>query len=207
MGESDMSGAEKDGYVKQWDGLTPPYRTIVADPPWAYRTTTGVTVRTSPGTACAEDNYSTLTNTELAALPVASLADDDAFLFLWVTNPKLYGSRQASEPAPDEIMQAWGFKYVTCLTWVKQGTLGLGFYFRGMTEHVLFGVRGGAQIPTDRRQRNLLTAPKTGHSVKPSAFGDLVEAACDGPYVELFARQPRLGWDHWGYGVEACCAS
>lgn len=180
--------------MTRFHDLHPPYRTIVADPPWAYRTTTGITVRTSPGTACAEDNYSTMTDAELCALPVADLAMPDAHLYLWTTNPKL--------PNAFSVMAAWGFVYKTTLTWVKQGALGLGFFFRGMTEHVLFGVRGNAPIPTERRQRNVFTAPKTGHSIKPACFGDLVEVASDGPYLELFARSPRLGWDSWGYGYE-----
>lgn len=157
--------------MTMWEGLNPPYRTIVADPPWAYRTTTGITTRTSRGTACAEDNYSTMTNAALAAMPVASLAADDAHLYLWTTNPKLYGQRKKGEPGPNEIMEAWGFRYITLLTWLKEpGTLGLGFYFRGMTEHVLFGVRGKLGIPANQRQRNIIKAAKIGHSQKPPAF-------------------------------------
>jgi N6-adenosine-specific RNA methylase IME4 len=185
-----------------WAGLHPPYSTIVADPPWRYRVS-GITVRTSPGTACAEDNYSTMTNTEIAALPVVELAADSSHLYLWVTNPKLYGDRKRKEPTPVEIMEAWGFRYVTLLTWIKKpGALGMGFYFRGETEHVLFGVRGNAPIPVDRREVNWFFAGKTGHSRKPAAFLDIVERVSPGPYVELFARQPRLGWDSWGHGYE-----
>lgn len=186
-----------------WEGLNPPYSTIVADPPWAYRTTKGITARTSFRTTCAEDNYSTMTNAELAALPVADLAAEHAHLYLWVTNPKLYGDRKGSL-TPADIMDAWGFRYITALTWVKKpGALGMGFYFRGETEHVLFGVRGNLPIPTDRREPNWFKAAKRGHSVKPDCFLDMVERVSPGSYVELFARAPRLGWDSWGFGYES----
>lgn len=192
-----------------WEGLSPPYSTIVADPPWAYRTTKGMTTRTSHGTACAEDNYSTLTNEQIAALPVCDLAATNAHLYMWVTNPKLYGDRKRDGVSPVEIMEAWGFSYVTLLTWFKKpGALGMGFYFRGQTEHVLFGVRGAAGIAVADRRRNCFEgdyfqAGTTGHSRKPAAFFDLVESVSPGPYVELFARQPRLGWDAWGKGYES----
>jgi N6-adenosine-specific RNA methylase IME4 len=194
-----------------WEGLNPPYGTIVADPPWAYRTTKGITTRASHGTACAEDNYSTMTNTELAALPVVDLAADNAHLYMWVTNPKLYGDRKRNEPAPDEIMEAWGFRYITMLTWLKKpGALGLGFYFRGQTEHVLFGVRGKLGIPAAERERNyfeemgdFFEAGTTGHSRKPLKFFDIVERVSPGPYIELFCREPKLGWDSHGLGFES----
>lgn len=188
--------------------LCPPYSTIVADPPWQYRSS-AITTRTSPGTACAEDNYSTMTNTDLAELPVSSLAADDAHCYMWVTNPKMFGDRTRSGPAPVDILEAWGFRYITTLTWLKiPGQLGMGFYFRGQTEHVLFGVRGHAPIPSDQRQRNyfedggFVQAATRGHSVKPDLFLDLVEHVSPGPYLEMFARSPRLGWDAWGNGYE-----
>lgn len=182
--------------------LSPPYRTIVADPPWAYRTTAGITARTAQRATCAEDHYSTMTNTAIRDLPVASLAADDAHCYMWVTNPKLYGDRKRNEPSPIEIMEAWGFRYVTLLTWVKTGSLGMGFYFRGETEHVLFGVRGKAPIPVDRRLKNVFTAAKTGHSKKPAAFFEIVDRVSPEPRLELFSRDPRLGWDSWGHGYE-----
>lgn len=175
--------------------LSPPYSTIVADPPWAYRTSTPTTTsnksRTLPASAA---KYSNLSAPEVAALPVAALAASDAHLYLWVTNPIL--------PDAFAVMDAWGFRYVTTLTWLKTGTLGMGYYFRGDTEHVLFGVRGNLPVPVDRRERNWLTAAKQGHSRKPAAMGDLIERVSPGPYLELFARAPRLGWDSWGKGYE-----
>lgn len=174
------------------------YRTIVADPPWQYRQTKGITTRTSHGTAFAEANYPTMTNAEIAELPVADLTAKDAHLYMWVTNPKLYGDRKGG-PNPAEIMAAWGFEYITLLTWIKKpGALGMGFYFRGETEHVLFGKRGNAPIPTERREVNWFFAAKHRHSEKPDAFMDLVERVSRGPYLELFSRRGRFGWDTWG---------
>lgn len=187
--------------------LTPPYSTIVADPPWHYaqRMTMDHPDCTTPiasplrSKASAADRYSTLGPAEVAALPVVDLAADDAHLYLWTTTTHLFDARA--------VMEAWGFEYRTLLTWVKRGSLGLGFYFRIDTEHLLFGTRGSLPIPPDRRVRNWFEAPKTGHSRKPAAFGDLVEQVSPGPYVELFARQPRLGWDAWGHGYEIGAAS
>jgi N6-adenosine-specific RNA methylase IME4 len=181
------------------------YRTIVADPPWRYSNARGTQTRAARGrrAVTAEDNYATMTNEDIMALPVHEQADEQAHLYLWVTNPKLYGGRgrkgeDSDAILPIDIMDAWGFEYVTCLTWQKVGPPGLGFYFRGMTEHVLFGVRGGLQIPADRRESNVIIAPRTVHSAKPDRFYELVERVSPGPYLELFARRRRYGWDVWG---------
>lgn len=173
------------------------YRTIVADPPWRYRATTP-TARVAHRAVAAEHHYGTLTNAEIAAIPVRAMADDSAHLYLWVTNPRLFGERQRGEVAPVEILEGWGFRYVTMLTWVKQGNLGMGFYFRGETEHVLFGVRGTCPIPVALRERNVFSAPKRGHSEKPDAFMDMVERVSPEPRLELFSRRARFGWDTWG---------
>jgi N6-adenosine-specific RNA methylase IME4 len=188
-----------------WEGLSPPYRTLVADPPWRYQVTRGLPSGSrdpSHERHTAEDNYSTMSNAEIAAMPVRELADDTACLFLWVTNPRMFGERNGDSLTPKEIMEAWGFQYRTLLTWVKTGAPGMGSYFRGDTEHVLFGVRGGFKIPPAQRRRNVITAARGRHSTKPAAFFDLVEATCPGPYLELFCRQPRFSWDSWGHGYE-----
>jgi N6-adenosine-specific RNA methylase IME4 len=177
------------------------YRTIVADPPWSYRTT-GITTRTRGDGSFAPEaalNYPTMSVSEIAALPVAEMADVDAHLYLWVTNPLLF------DAAP--IIEAWGFRYVTLLTWRKLGTLGMGYYFRGDTEHVIFGVRGKAPIPADRRARNWFSAAKTGHSRKPDLFYELVERVSPEPRLELFARRRRFGWDVWGNEAPEVAAS
>jgi N6-adenosine-specific RNA methylase IME4 len=169
--------------------LTPPYRTIVADPPWSYRQT-GVQ-------GAVAKQYSTLTDSEIAGLPVVDLAAADAHLYMWVTVPKLWDS-----PNPAEIAEAWGFTYKTLLTWVKGEKVGLGWYYRVDCEHVLFATRGKAPIPGPLRESSVLYAPRKHHSAKPSAFLERIERVSPGPYLELFSRDPALGWDSWGHGYE-----
>lgn len=156
------------------------YRTIVADPPWKYanRATRGA----------AEDHYETMTIEELCALDVEELSAPESHLYLWTTNGFLRESFQ--------VMGAWGFTYKTCLTWVKP-QLGMGNYFRSSTEHVLFGIRGGLRT-LDCNQRNWFEAKRGRHSEKPGMFFDLVERVSPGPYLEMFARRARFGWDYWG---------
>lgn len=181
-------------------GLSGPYSTLVVDPPWMYQKQPGLKTG-SVMRAMAEGQYTTMTNEEIAALPVASIANPQAHLYLWCTNPGLYGGR-FSDVTPADIAAAWGFRYVTMLTWVKPGAGGMGWYFRGQTEHVLFATRGDLGISAERREPNVIDSRRTGHSQKPAAFFDLVERVSPGPYVELFAREPRLGWDSWGHGYE-----
>ena len=171
------------------------YRTIVVDPPWRYRKTPNVTVH---GRRWAEDVYPTMAIEEIATLPIRELADADAHLYLWVTNPRLEGERNdIGGLTPFDLIRGWGFVYKTCLTWCKN-QIGLGSYFRGATEHVLFAVKGDLRIPPERRESNVIHAARHGHSQKPEAFFDLVERVSPGPYLELFARRNRLGWDTWG---------
>lgn len=170
------------------------YRTIVADPPWQYQKDTSMGAK--PG--AAEAHYPTLAIREIAALPVREWAADDAHLYLWVTVPRLYGDRGDRSFTPVDVMEAWGFEFKTMLTW-KKPNVGLGWWFRGSTEHVLFGVRGDAPIPPERRERNLFEGAVTAHSAKPDSFLDLVERVSPGPYLEMFARSARLGdWSYWG---------
>lgn len=185
-----------------WDGLSPPYGTIVADPPWQYNVTKGLPTKGyKPSTA--EAHYSTLTMAEVAELPVADLAADHCHLYLWVTNPRLFGDRGDRSIGPIDIVEAWGFEYKTLLTWVKTGPLGMGWWFRGQTEHVMFCARAGTPaIPADLREQNVISAPRRRHSAKPDALHDLAERVSPGPRCELFSRNPRLGWDHWGHGYE-----
>lgn len=191
-----------------WEGLTPPYATIVADPPWSYNASVKE-LRSGGRGGQAEHQYSTMTNAEIAALPVVDIVADQAHLYLWVTVPRLFGERNGSrEIGPVEIAEAWGFEFKTMLTWVKTTKAGgvdhggMGWYFRGATEHVIFATRGGLGVPTELRVPNVVMAPKTGHSVKPGAFVDLVQRCSPAPYVELFSRRPQLGWDSWGHGYE-----
>lgn len=175
-------------------GLLTRYATIVADPPWRYQKNTSM--GSKPG--AAEAHYATMGMREIAQLPVATLAAENAHLYLWVTVPRLYGDRDDRSFSPADVMEEWGFSLKTMLTWVKSGSPGMGWYFRGQTEHVLFGVRGSLPIPPETRVPNYILAPRSGHSGKPDAFLDLVESVSPGPYLELFARRQRLGWDTWG---------
>jgi N6-adenosine-specific RNA methylase IME4 len=154
------------------------YRTIVADPPWRYG---------NQGTRnAAGRQYPTMTIDDMQKIVVP--ADESAHLYLWTTNAFLVEASQ--------LMKWWGFDYKTLLTWVKT-QIGMGNYFRNNTEHVLFGVKG--KMPTLRRDcPTAFTAPRGPHSQKPDLFYDLVESMSPGPYIELFARRVRLGWDGWG---------
>lgn len=174
-----------------------PYGAIVVDPPWEYRKTSGLTTRGKTKKPEAANNYATMTNAEIAALKVADLAAPDAHLYLWTTNPLIFGAG-ADGPNPYAIMEGWGFRYITLLTWVKTGAPGMGFYFRGDTEHCLFGICGKAPIEPALRISNVFTAPRSGHSAKPELFYDLVERVSPGPHLEMFARRNRLGWSTWG---------
>jgi N6-adenosine-specific RNA methylase IME4 len=175
------------------------YRTIVADPPWRYETTRGLTRTMGPSSPEAERNYSTMTPEEVAAIPVLDWVEKEAHLYLWVTNSFIFHA-----PA---ILGEWGFRYVTLLTWRKLGTLGMGYYFRGDTEHVVFGVRGKVPIAPNLRERNWFAAPKTGHSRKPDRFYEMVERVSPEPRLELFARRRRFGWDVWGNEAPEVAAS
>jgi len=136
---------------------------------------------------------------EIIALPVIKLVADNAHLYLWATNNFL---RDAFD-----VMDAWGFRYVTMITWVKP-KIGLGQYFRGMTEHCLFGVRGVLpyKIIGGKRQQGrtmICTTQLRAHSVKPYEMRQMIEKVSYGPRLELFARERRPGWRVWGNEVES----
>jgi len=129
----------------------------------------------------------------IAALPVGDLAAPDAHLWLWTTNAFL-------APAFD-VLRAWGFTYLTTITWVKPS--GCGAWFAGTTQHCLFGYKEKCVFPGRRyAPTHFLAAPKR-HSVKPEQFYGLVEEVSAGPRLELFARRHRLGWSAWGNEVES----
>lgn len=180
-----------------------PYSTVVADPPWQYNAK-ATALRSGGRGAGAEHHYGTMSNLALSEMPVGSSAADEAHLYLWVTNPRLVGDfRGKRDITPFDIVEAWGFRSITILTWVKPGRGGTGWYFRGQTEHVIFATRGGLGIPAAVREPNVIEAKRSRHSAKPQEFFDLVERVSPGPRLELFARQPRAGWDVWGDEVEA----
>jgi N6-adenosine-specific RNA methylase IME4 len=183
------------------------YGTIVADPPWRYTKNTARMRTDTPGRgAPAEAHYQTMEMEEMAALPVAEMAADKAHLYLWVTNPVLTEQRERvmGSMTAAGLCKAWGFEPKTLLTWVKTTAEGkpkaggLGWYFRGATEHVVFATRGDLGIPAAMRQPNVFLAPPGRHSEKPDAFMDLVEMVSPDPRLEMFSRRARFGWDVWG---------
>jgi N6-adenosine-specific RNA methylase IME4 len=172
-----------------WEGLTPPYATIVADPPWHYEQAYPQAPQNNADAGRLP--YSSMSLDEIRALPVGELGTD-ARCFLWTTNRHL---RHAWS-----VLEAWGFEPQNrVLVWCKQPRATK----RVTTEFVLLGKRGRpATMPWHGTTWFQWSAP-SGHSRKPEAFLDLVEAWCEPPYVELFSRTPRFGWDSWGYGYES----
>jgi N6-adenosine-specific RNA methylase IME4 len=174
------------------------WSTVLADPPWRFTNRTG---KVAPEHRRL-DRYDTMTTADVCALPVAGVAADRAHLYLWVPNALL--------PEGLEVMRCWGFRYVSNLVWAKRRKdggpdgRGVGFYFRNVTELVLFGVRGSMRtLPPGRRQVNMIETRKREHSRKPDEAYDLIEACSPGPYLELFARYPRPGWTVWGEESDA----
>lgn len=253
-----------------WEGLNPPYSTIVADPPWHYDERV-IEYGRDRGAISAPMPYSTMTDDEIARLPVIDLAAPSAHLYLWTTNQHLWVAR--------DVALGWGFDPVQVLVWAKTPAgLGPGGVFANTTEFIIYcrrsvkakrevvragtlireareaaglnrselhrAVRGGTptgivfrwedddSLPNDedwrrlcevlpalnnverpyvppppKRERSRVDStwwnwPRGSHSVKPAAFMDVVERVSPGPYAELFARQPRIGWDSWGWGYE-----
>lgn len=170
------------------------YGTILADPPWQFQNRTG---KMAPEHKRLS-RYSTMTLDDIKALPVTNLAAEVCHLYLWVPNALL--------PEGLAVMLAWGFHYKSNIVWHKvrkdggPDGRGVGFYFRNVTELVLFGVRGknARTLPPGRRQVNIIKSIKREHSRKPDETYDLIEACSPGPFLELFARGGRDGWDAWG---------
>lgn len=170
------------------------FKTILADPPWQFQNRTG---KMAPEHKRL-NRYPTMTLDEIKALPVENVADDGSHLYLWVPNALL--------PEGLEVMKAWGFQYKTNLVWEKvrkdggPDGRGVGFYFRNVTELLLFGVRGSRvrTLAPGRTQVNLVRSQKREHSRKPDEIITLIEQCSAGPYLELFARGKRDGWTLWG---------
>jgi N6-adenosine-specific RNA methylase IME4 len=170
------------------------FRTILADPPWQFANSTG---KIAPEHKRLT-RYGTMKLDEIVALPVKELAEPTAHLYLWCPNALL--------PEGLAVMEAWGFKYKSNIVWHKvrkdggSDGRGVGFYFRNVTEVILFGTRGKSArtLPPGRRQVNLLASRKREHSRKPDEQYDLIEACSPGPFLELFARGTRSGWTTWG---------
>ena len=170
-----------------------PFGTVLADPPWQFANRTG---KMAPEHRRLH-RYPTMTFAEINELPIPQLVLPKAHLYLWVPNALIAEGL--------EVMRRWGFTYKTNIVWYKvrkdggPDGRGVGFYFRNVTELVLFGVRGGLRtLPPGRRQTNILTTRKREHSRKPDELYDIIEQCSPGPYVELFARHARPGWLQWG---------
>ena len=167
------------------------YNIIYSDPAWQYKE--------NWGNGSNEHTYSTMKTDDIKNLPVKNITNDKAHLYLWVTNPFIKESL--------EICKEWGFEYKTLITWIKtykdgNPEMGMGYYFRSCTEHIIFGVKGKMKC-LNKNTRNMIKEinPRL-HSQKPSMVRNLiVECSGDLPRIELFARQKTDGWDVWGNEV------
>jgi N6-adenosine-specific RNA methylase IME4 len=170
------------------------FHTILADPPWQFQNKTG---KIAPEHKRLQ-RYGTLSLDEIKALPVSEAAAETCHLYLWVPNALL--------PEGIAVMTAWGFQYKSNLVWHKirkdggSDGRGVGFYFRNVTELVLFGVRGknARTLQPGRTQVNYFCSRKREHSRKPDEQYDIIEACSKKPFLELFARGERKGWSVWG---------
>ena len=170
------------------------YKTIYADPPWQFQNRTG---KVAPEHKRL-NRYPTMKLEDIMKLPVGDVANEKSHLYLWVPNALL--------PEGLQVMEAWGFEYKTNLIWEKTRKdgepdgRGVGFYFRNVTEILLFGIKGEKNRTLDpgRSQVNLIRAMKKEHSRKPEEFIDLIEKCSNAPYLEVFARGNRDSWDMWG---------
>lgn len=168
------------------------FATVLADPPWRFLNRTGKVAPEHRRLA----RYDTMDVEAIAALPVADVAAERSHCYLWVPNALVAEGLT--------VMERWGFTYKAMLVWHKvrkdggPDGRGVGFYFRNVTEPVLFGVRGRVRtLAPGRRQVNLFATRKREHSRKPDELYDIVEACSPGPYLELFARYARDGWTQW----------
>lgn len=174
------------------------FGTILADPPWQFVNRTG---KMAPEHRRLS-RYETMVMPAIAALPVRNLAAPTAHLYLWVPNALL--------PDGLEVMKAWGFEYKSNIVWHKirkdggSDGRGVGFYFRNVTELILFGVRGKNARTKElgRRQVNLIGTRKREHSRKPDEQYAIIEGCSPGPFLELFARGKREGWWSWGHQAD-----
>lgn len=170
------------------------FQTILADPPWRFTNRTG---KVAPEHRRLS-RYETMSVDEIASLPVQEMTVEPAHLYLWVPNALL--------PEGLQVMKEWGFDYKANIVWHKvrkdggSDGRGVGFYFRNVTEMILFGVRGknARTLGPARSIVNMIQSRKREHSRKPDEQYELIEQCSPGPYLELFARGTRPGWTFWG---------
>lgn len=170
------------------------FATVLADPPWQFQNRTG---KMAPEHKRLS-RYPTMSLREICGLPVETIVAETAHLYLWVPNALL--------PDGLKVMENWGFSYKSNIIWYKirkdggPDRRGVGFYFRNVTEVLLFGVRGknARTLKLGRTQENIISSQKREHSRKPDEQYALIEGCSNGPRLEMFARGPRLGWSVWG---------
>jgi len=170
------------------------FTTILADPPWQFMNRTG---KVAPEHRRLS-RYGTMNLSEIMSLPVDRATDKTAHLYLWVPNALL--------PEGIQVLQAWGFTYKSNIVWHKlrkdggSDGRGVGFYFRNVTELILFGTKGknARTLPPGRSQVNYIGTRKREHSRKPDEQYPLIESCSPGPYLEMFGRGVRKGWHVWG---------
>lgn len=160
------------------------FKTIVADPPWQLK---------APGATKVDPrkHYDVMPMGAICGLrdEVLRHAEDDAHLWLWTINTFMEEGH--------DVVRAWGFRPITIVTWCKRPP-GVGSYLRNNTEHCILASRGKPMTPEHKPLSTWYVWPRSGHSVKPEAFYDLVEQVSPGPYLEMFSRRARLGWSTWG---------
>jgi N6-adenosine-specific RNA methylase IME4 len=178
-------------------GLRGQFGTILIDPPWRFQNRTG---KMAPEHKRLR-RYETMTFEEIAALPVGTLAAPKSHLYLWTPNALIAEALG--------IMKAWGFTYKTNIVWMKvrkdgePDGRGVGFYFRNVTELLLFGIKGKLRtLDPGRSQVNAIVTRKEEHSRKPDEQYEIIRACSPGPYLELFARKKTDGWTSWGDQAE-----
>lgn len=175
------------------------FATIYADPPWRFQNRTG---KVAPENKKL-NRYETMDLEAIKAMPVSEIAANKSHLYLWVPNALL--------PEGLEVMKAWGFEYKGNIVWEKvrkdgmPDGRGVGFYFRNVTELLLFGIKGdnNRTLAPARSQVNLIRTMKREHSRKPDEIIPIIEACSPGPFIELFARGDREGWAMWGNQADA----
>lgn len=171
------------------------YRVIVADPPWSYKGTTVGDGNWDRQTSKSSNIYETLSTEDICKLPVKELVQDNSYCFLWIT------SRHLLEGFGKTVLQTWGFRPITVITWCKS-PMSLGYYVRNASEHIAFGVRGSPGQFDRKDYPSWFEHNRLKHSQKPPVFYEShIPTLTHGPYLDLFARERYNGWASWGKEV------